>query len=202
MFSRKYLSSRNLQVSVREVSVRSRRINVQAETQAQAIPTPETAVAGESVESKSKRGGKRAGAGRKPNLAKRLLRGFSREALAEAVATVDVGAVVVGLLKSKREKTRLETIIFLRDTMIGRPAQNVQFSGGVLHAHAWRPLASLTDEEVALLDTITKKLTAPATQVLNASPDAHQNQTESKPAIEAEVAESEATSHWAGLEAE
>ena len=80
----------------------------------------------------------------------------------------------------------MEALIFLRDRMIGRPAQNVQLSGGVLRAHTvWRPLANLSDEEVQLLDGITKKLTAPA--VSDASPDAHQNQVESKPAIEAEV---------------
>jgi hypothetical protein len=163
---------------------------MQTETQPEAITAPENAPLVESVESKSKRGGKRTGAGRKPNLAKLLLRGFSRDAIAQAVATVDVGAVITSLLKSKREKTKLETLIFVRDTLIGRPAQNVQLSGGVLHAHTvWRPLASLSDEEVQLLDAITKKLTAP---VSNTAPDAPQNQTESKPAIEAEVVESEA----------
>jgi hypothetical protein len=82
---------------------------MQTETQTQPIAAPEIPPASESVESKpSKRGGKRAGAGRKPNLAKRLLKGFSREAIAEAVANVDCGAVIAGLLKSKREKTRLE----------------------------------------------------------------------------------------------
>jgi hypothetical protein len=137
----------------------------------------------DSGESKpSKRGGRRPGAGRKQNLAKRLLKGFSHGAIAEAVATVDCGAVIVGLLRSKREKMRLETLAFIRDTLIGRPSQNVSLSGGVVHAHTvWRPLASLTDEEVKLLDTITNKLTAP---VSNASPNAPQNQTESKPAIE------------------
>ncbi|HEX8880109.1 MAG TPA: hypothetical protein VF749_08780 [Candidatus Acidoferrum sp.] len=60
--------------------------------------------------------------------------------------------VVTSLLKSKREKARLETLIFVRDTLIGRPAQNVQVSGGMLHAHTvWRPLADLTDEEMAQL---------------------------------------------------
>jgi len=163
---------------------------MQAETQIQAIPEPEIAPQDESDESKAKRGGKRAGAGRKPNLAKHLLKGFSREAILQAVENVDIGAIVVGLLKSKREKTRLETLIFYRDTFIGRPAQNVQLSGGVLHAHTvWRPLASLSDEEVQLLDGITKKLTAPA--VSNASPDAPHNQIESNTAIEAEVVESE-----------
>jgi hypothetical protein len=36
-----------------------------------------------------------------PNRAKRLLKDFSRDAIAEAVAGVDCGAVIVGLLKSK-----------------------------------------------------------------------------------------------------
>lgn len=157
---------------------------MQVETQSEAILAPENVPEGESVESKSKRGGKRAGAGRKPNLAKLLLKGFSRNTIAEAVATVDVGAVVTSLLKSKREKTKLETLIFLRDTLWGRPTQDVRHSGGVLHAHTvWRPLAALSDEEVQALDAITKKLVAPA----NASPDAHQNQIESKPALEGEV---------------
>ena len=161
---------------------------MQAETQTQPVLAPETAVLGESVESKSKRGGKRPGAGRKPNLAKRLLKGFSREALAEAASAIDCGAVLVGLLKSKKEKTRMEALVFLRDTMIGRPAQNVQLSGGVLHAHTvWRPLSALNDEEIALLDKLTKKLSAPAS---DASPNAHQNQIESKPAIEAERVQS------------
>ena len=162
---------------------------IQAETQTQPITAPETAVIGESVESKaSKRGGKRPGAGRKPNLAKRLLKGCSPEAIAEAIATVDVGEIIIGLLRSKREKTRIEALTFVWDRLYGRPAQNVQVSGGVLHAHAWRPLASLSDEEVALLDKLTKKLSVP---VLNASPNAPYNQIESKPAIEAEVVASD-----------
>ena len=108
---------------------------MQAETQTEAILAPENAVLGESDESKSKRGGKRAGAGRKPNLAKHLLKGFSRAAILQAVENVDIGAIVVGLLRSKREKTRLETPVFYRDTFIGRPAQNVSLSGGLVHAH-------------------------------------------------------------------
>jgi len=128
------------------------------------------------------RGGKRPGAGRKPNLSKRLLKGFSREAIAAAVANVDCGQVITGLLKSKRERTRLEALVYIRDLLVGRPAQNVQLSGGVAHLHtAWRPLADLSDEEMRLLDTITKKLTAP---VSNALPDGPHNQIESKPAIE------------------
>jgi hypothetical protein len=84
---------------------------MQTETQNQPITTPENAPQGESVESKSKRGGKRPGAGRKPSLAKRLLKGLSREAIHEAMATMDIGGVIIGLMKSKRERTRLETLV-------------------------------------------------------------------------------------------
>lgn len=159
-----------------------------AKKQAKATPVsaPATAPLANQEDSKPKRGGKRAGAGRKPNLAKRLLKGFSRDVVAMAVQDIDVGGVIASLLKSKREKTRLETLIFVRDTIIGRPAQNVQLTGGLLHAHIYRPLASLTEEEVQTLDAITKKLTAP-----NASPDAPQIQADSKPAIDAGVLDSQ-----------
>jgi hypothetical protein len=149
---------------------------MQAEEQKQSTGAENT----DSDESKPKRGGKRRGAGRKPNLAKRLLKGFTRDVIALAVQEVDVGAVIVSLLKSKRERTRLETLVFVRDTLHGRPAQNVQLSGSMLHAHTvWRPLETLSDEELRLLDSVTKKLSAP--------PDGQQNQIESKPAIEAEA---------------
>jgi hypothetical protein len=69
--------------------------------------------------------------------------------------------------------------------MYGRPAQNMNVSGNMLHTHTvWRPLASLDDNEVALFDKLTRKLSQP---VLDASPDGPQNQIESKPAVEAEV---------------
>jgi hypothetical protein len=69
-----------------------------------------------------------------------LLKGFTRDVIALAVQEIDVGAVIVGLLKSKRERTRLKTLVFVRDTLHGRPAQNVQLSGSMLHAHTvFRP---------------------------------------------------------------
>lgn len=43
----------------------------------------------------------------------------------------------------------------------GRPPQNVNVSGGLLHAHAWRPLGALTDEEFQQLVAIRKRLSAP-----------------------------------------
>ena len=147
------LSLLDLWASVREASESP--LHTEPQTK-QIVSTPEIATVGDSVESKpTKRGGRRPGAGRKPNLAKMLLKGFSREAIAEGAARVDVGAIIARLLKSKREKTVLETLAFVRDTTIGRPSQNVSLSGGLVHAHtAWRPLATLSDEEVQILDAI------------------------------------------------
>ena len=75
---------------------------MQAEEQIHATTTPAIAPQADSDESKSKRGGKRPGAGRKPNLAKRLLRGFTRDAIAAAIQDIDVGAVLVGRTKTAR----------------------------------------------------------------------------------------------------
>jgi len=163
---------------------------MQAEQQQKPLQTPEIANQTNSGDSKPKqRGGRRPGAGRPPNLAKQLLKGFTRETVAEAAANIDCWTVINGLLKSKSERIRLETLAFIRDWLYGRPAQSVQVSGGMLHAHTvWRPLADLSDEEMRLLDTITKKLSGPTS---NALPDAPQNQIESKPAIEAEVVDSQ-----------
>jgi hypothetical protein len=45
-------------------------------------------------------------------LATKLLKGFTRETIAEAAANIDCWTVINGLLKSKSERTRLETLIF------------------------------------------------------------------------------------------
>lgn len=80
----------------------------------------------ESAKTESRRiknhGGKRPGAGRKPNPIK-LLRGVSKEALADAVANIDIAAVVAGLLRSKREVIRLQALNFLYDRMLGKPSR-------------------------------------------------------------------------------
>jgi hypothetical protein len=54
----------------------------------------------------------------------------------------------------------------------GKPPQNVKLTGGVLHAHAWRPLADLTDEEIRQLAAIRKRLGAPEEgEVIDAATD-------------------------------
>jgi hypothetical protein len=61
---------------------------------------PENCVQSDSNESKRGRGGKRPGAGRKPNIAKRLLSGVKPVTAAEALEGIDVKAVVHDLLKN------------------------------------------------------------------------------------------------------
>ena len=77
-----------------------------------AIEQPTNALKPISTESKSKRGGKRPGAGRKPDPTK-LLRGVSRETLAAGAANDDIAAVVATLLRSKREIIRLQALNFV-----------------------------------------------------------------------------------------
>ena len=79
---------------------------------------------------KSKRGGKRPGAGRKPNLAKRLLKGIHRDTILAAVQEIDVGGVIQSLLKSKREVIRLQTLSFIFDRVQGKPKQDIGIPGG------------------------------------------------------------------------
>ena len=103
----------------------------------------------ESDESKpvKQRGGKRHGAGRKPNLAKRLLKGFSKEALAEAVKQIDCTKVVNKLLNSKSEHVRLETLNFVWDRLYGRPVQQQVSVNAELTLE--QRIYSMSDEEMA-----------------------------------------------------
>jgi hypothetical protein len=176
---------------------------LQAEEQSQPIPAaPENERQAESEQSKSKRGGRRPGAGRKPNLAKILLKGVSRTTILAAVENMDVGAIIIGLLKSKREQIRLETLHFVFDRIIGKPKQDLTLSGGIVHAHTRDPfLASLPKEALEALarsyNEVLKKYAAP---VLDVAQDAPQNQIESKPATEtADAVESPSSLHDDGV---
>jgi hypothetical protein len=93
------------------------------------------------------RGGKRPGAGRKPNLAKRLLKGFSKETLAEAVKQIDCTKVVNKLLNSKSEHVRLETLNFVWDRLYGRPVQQQVSLNAELTLE--QRIYSMSDEEMA-----------------------------------------------------
>jgi len=133
------------------------------------------------------RGGKRPGAGRKPNYLKRL--GIKAVTAAEILAHVDEVELWLGLLQDKNYK--LQALQYLTDRRDGKAKQAVQVSGALLHAHTpYRDpkLAKLSQEELTALDALTRKLALP-------SPDASQNQTESNTAIEAVEMESEACDH-------
>jgi len=124
------------------------------------------------------RGGKRPGAGRKPNYFKRL--GIKAVTAAEILAHHDEPELWKGLLTHKSPDVRLRTLQYLTDRRDGKAKQAVEVSGGLLHAHtAYRDpkLAALSQEELTALDALTRKLALPA-------PDAPQNQIESNTATE------------------
>jgi hypothetical protein len=131
------------------------------------------------------RGGKRPGAGRKPNYLKRL--GIKAITAAEILAHFSEIDLWRGLLNHKSAAIRLQTLQYLTDRRDGKPKQAVAVSGELLHAHTvYRDpvLAGLSDEELQALNALSRKLALP-------SLDAPQNQLESTIAVEAVEVESE-----------
>jgi hypothetical protein len=150
----------------------------------------------ESTESKTKRGGKRPGAGRKPNLARRLLKGVKPATAAEALEGIDVKAIVHDLLKNGSKSVKLQTLTVLWDRIYGKPKQEIGVSGGLTHAHIRDPLLSVLPKEdlealAEAYNSVLAKHRLPA--VSTAHQDGPHNQIESNTAIEAEVVELEAT---------
>src|SRR5215468_3727291 len=87
---------------------------------------------------------------------------------AEVLESVDPGKVIRGIFQKSSLTLKQRTLADLWDRAYGRPSQNVDLSGGVVHAH-WTPgmYDHLTDEEMALLDKLTKKLIPPQNQGAN-----------------------------------
>lgn len=129
------------------------------------------------------RGGRRPGAGRKPDYLKRL--GIKALTAAEILAHHNEPELWQGLLHNKSADIRLRTLAYLTDRRDGKARQAVNVTGAIAHAHTvYRDplLAALTDEELRALDGITKKLALPAQ-------DGPDNQKESNTAtLEGEVA--------------
>ena len=95
------------------------------------------------------RGGKRPGAGRKPNCLKRL--GIKAITAAEILAHVNEPELWKGLLNHKSPDVRLRTLQYLTDRRDGKAKRAVEVSGGLLHADAaYRDpkLAALSQEEL------------------------------------------------------
>lgn len=125
-------------------------------------------------------GGKRPGAGRPPNLLKRMIGRLKPAGAAGLLAGIDVEATIAEIMKKGSLPLKQRTLADLMDRAWGRPAQAVSVSGAVVHAH-WTPgkYSHLTDEEFAKLAELSAKALGPPAS--NTSQDAPHNQTESKP---------------------
>ena len=163
--------------------------NQQAAT---APETPEIAPADDSTPIKKQHGGKRSGAGRKPDLTKRMISRLKPATALEILSTVDIEKHIREIFSKGNLSLKQKTLADLMDRAWGRPAQAVSVSGAVVHAH-WTPgkYSHLTDEEFAKLAELSAKALGPASQ------DTAQNgpgfQEKSTVAIEAEVMASEAS---------
>jgi hypothetical protein len=81
-----------------------------------------------------------------------LLKGVSRSTILAAVENLDVGAIIIGLLRSKREQTHIEALHFIFDRVMGKPKQDLSVTGGVVQAHVRDPLlAALPKEALEVL---------------------------------------------------
>lgn len=109
-----------------------------------------------------RRGGKRPGAGRKPNYLKRL--GIKAITAAEILAHFSEIDLWRGLLNHKSAAIRLQTLQYLTDRRDGKPKQAVAISGAFLHATVYRDprLAGLSDEELQALNALSMKLALPS----------------------------------------
>ncbi|HWY42333.1 MAG TPA: hypothetical protein VNX66_02465 [Candidatus Sulfotelmatobacter sp.] len=156
---------------------------MQTETHTQPVAAPENAPLSESTPIKKEHGGKRAGAGRKPNLLKRMIGRLKPAGAEELLAGIDVEATIAEIMKKGSLSLKQRTLADLMDRAWGRPAQAVSVSGAVLHAH-WTPgkYSHLTDEEFATLAELSAK--ALGQPIPGNNQDAPHNQIESKPAIE------------------
>jgi hypothetical protein len=106
-------------------------------------------------------GGKRPGAGRKPDYFKRLQ--VKPLTAAQILARYPEDEA----LEHEEPEIRLKARIYLTDRRDGKPRQAVDVSGGIVHAHTvYRDpqLAALSLEELQSLDALTKKLALPAPQ--------------------------------------
>jgi hypothetical protein len=86
---------------------------MQIEEQNQTVATPGMPLQSDSTRSKRSHGGNRPGAGRKPNIAKRLLAGVKPVTAAEALEGIDVRAIVHDLLKNGSRSIKRQTLTVL-----------------------------------------------------------------------------------------
>ena len=91
-------------------SVRQRASSTQLEEQNQTALVSEIGRPADTKPIKQQHGGKRPGAARKPNIAKRLLNGVKPMTAAEALEGIDVRAIVHDLLKNGSRPVKLQIL--------------------------------------------------------------------------------------------
>jgi len=120
---------------------------MQIEEQNQAVTSPEIALRVDSSESKRAHGGKRPGAGRKPNMVKRWANQVSRATAGEILASVDQIGMFHDIFRNGPRQLKLQAWIALNDRHLGKPTQAVSVSGALVHAQVRDPfLATLPNE--------------------------------------------------------
>jgi hypothetical protein len=164
---------------------------MQLEEQQQPITQPEIVRQGDSEPIKKQRGGKRAGAGRKPNLSKRLAARLTPATAGKVLSEIDVMAIYRDIFKNGSRTLKAQCIKDLWDRHFGKPKQDVNVAGGIVHAHVRDPHFAMLPKEAleALKQSYDEVL---AKYVQDGSPDGPHNQVNSSLAIEAEVLESDA----------
>lgn len=157
----------------------------QIATVSEIAPEPQSS---ESTPIKKQHGGKRPGAGRKPDLVKRMISRLSPATARDVLATVDVEKVIGDIFKNGSLTLKQRTLADLWDRAYGRPAQALSVSGSIAHTH-WTPsqYSHLTDEEFADLARLTAKALAPPAS--NTAQDGRGFQDKSTVAIEAPAIE-------------
>ena len=95
--------------------------------QTEAVPTTENPALPDSKQSKRTHGGKRPGAGRKPNLAKRVLAGVRAKNAADILAGIDTQALVDDLLKNGSRQLKWQVLTALWERVYGRCSNSHAF---------------------------------------------------------------------------
>src|SRR6516164_1284367 len=120
---------------------------MQLEEQQQPITQPEIAPQADSTPIKKQHGGKRPGAGRKPDLSRRLAARLTPATAGEVLSEIDVMAIYKDIFKNGSRTLKAQCVKDLWDRHFGKPKQDVNVAGGIVHAHARDPfLAALPKE--------------------------------------------------------
>lgn len=77
------------------------------------------------------KGGKRAGAGRKPSTIKGITRKLPKETAGLILAEINANSKWISLAQSKDERIQLDTLKYLTDRAHGKAAQTVEHLGSV-----------------------------------------------------------------------